>query len=419
MEKKYDVIIIGAGASGMMAAIFSSRKKKKVLLLERNDRAGKKLSMTGNGKCNFTNLDLSPSVFHSECTDSLNDIKGGAEFRREVLKVFSAFSNEDIIKFFDSIGIMSFERNGYFYPYSGDAKSFRDLYYDFACESGAEFLFNKRVISVKHKECFIVKTEENTYFSDSLIISAGGLSYPKTGSTGDSYTFAKSFEVPLTKTLPSLVPLKLGKEYSSSLEGIRCHAKASLILEEKAFYSEIGEIQFNKDNVSGLPILSFSGMANRLISLGKKPCISFDFFPEISEEMLTKKFYQYFSKSGKNRKFGEALKGYLPYKIIPFILLKAGISIDDSFSDSCENFLENLVSTVKDLRISVIGSLGFDRAQTTTGGVPLSEIDISTMEAKKVPGLYFTGEALDSDGICGGFNLSWAFATGYIAGNSV
>lgn len=425
-NKKYDCIIIGAGASGLMAAYEAVRPKHPVLVIERNDRAGKKLSVTGNGKCNFTNELLTASFFHSEDTDlliyleSIEERKTLLEFTNNINTVINKFSKKDIISFFESIGIPAFLRNGYYYPYSGDAKAFRDLFFEAVKEKGAEFRFSERVVSIaKRDSVFEVRTENDDYFSDSVIISTGGLSYPKTGSTGDAYSFAKAFGISESPRYPALVPLQTGKDYSAQVDGVRCHAAASLCLDGKILYSEIGEIQFNKDNVSGLPVLSFSGTANKLMAKGKKPYMVFDLFPESTEENLLNDVSLYLKKCGKDRLIGQALTGYLPYKLVPFVLERAGINVKMKASSLSNSELTKVVTCAKNLRISITGSLGYDRAQTTTGGVRLSEIDLESMEVKKVPGLYFTGEALDVDGICGGYNLSWAFVTGHIAGSAV
>lgn len=425
-NKKYDCIIIGAGASGLMAAYEATRPGHPVLVIERNDRAGKKLSVTGNGKCNFTNETLSPGFFHSSDTDllidraSIEERKALLDFTNNINAVLNQFSKKDIISFFESIGIPAFNRNGYYYPYSGDAKAFRDIFFEAVKEKGAEFLFSERVVSVlKNNDIFEVRTETGTYFSDAVIVSSGGLSYPKTGSTGDSYSFAKAFGISEAPRFPALVPLRTGKDYSSAVDGVRCHAAASLCLDGKVIYSEIGEIQFNKDNVSGLPVLSFSGTANKLLASGQKPYIVLDLFPESTEENLLNDVSLYLKKCGNDRLIGQALTGYLPYKLVPFVLERANLNVKMKASSVSRAALQKFISTAKNLRISITGSLGYDRAQTTTGGVRLSEINLSTMETKKVPGLYFTGEALDVDGICGGYNLSWAFATGHIAGRAV
>lgn len=435
-NKKFDCIIIGAGASGLMAAFEAAGSGHPVLVLERNDRAGKKLALTGNGKCNFTNAALNGSYFfsenviaeignHSETTSlnvkkSLEDENAICSFEKNISRVFSRFSNEDILNFFTEIGIPHTDRNGYFYPYSGDAKAFRNLFFEAVSDKGAEFKFSERAVSVsKNSDVFEVKTENNIYFSDSVIISSGGLSYPKTGSTGDSYSFAKSFGISESERFPALVPLRTGKDYSQTVDGVRCHANVNLVVDNHVLYSESGEIQFNKDNVSGLPVLSLSGTANRLMSLGKKPYLEFDLFPESTKEKLLNDVSLYLKNCGNERPLGQALSGYLSYKLVPFVLERAGLNVKLRASSLSLFEIEKFISCAKKLRISISGSLLYDRAQTTTGGVRLSEIDIDTMESKKVPGLYFTGEALDCDGICGGYNLSWAFATGYIAGRAV
>lgn len=423
---KYDVIIIGAGASGLMAAYEAAGRGCHVLVIERNDRAGKKLSLTGNGKCNFTNENFSCEFFHSSETqmlfdkNSIEEKKHLLDFSREINAIFNKFSKDKIVDFFESIGIPAYIRNGYYYPLSSDAKAFRDLFFEAVKEKETDFLFSERVISVsKDNDIFEIRTENNTYFSDKVIVSSGGLSYPKTGSTGDSYTFASSFGIKMAPRFPALVPLRTGKDYSASVDGVRCHALASLCLDNHLVYSEEGEIQFNKDNVSGLPVLSLSGTANRLIYKGEKPYIVLDLFPDSTSEKLLNDVSLFLKSCGKERPLGQALSGYLPYKLIPFVLEKAGLNVKMKASLVTGADLNRFVSCSKALRISITGSLGFDRAQTTTGGVLLSEVDLDTMEAMKVPGLYFTGEALDIDGICGGYNLSFAFATGYIAGNSI
>ena len=397
-----DIIIIGAGASGLVAALSAKEAApgKKVLVLEKNQAAGKKLARTGNGRCNYTNKDLSTEHYNSSDKKSLNDI-------------LSAFTSENSIFYFLKAGIIPFERNGCVYPYSGEAKSFRDSLFLSAVEAGTSFLFEERVVAL-HKESghFLVKTEKDTFLSKKVILSTGGLAAPDTGSTGDGYELISSMGLPVNKPLPALVPLGCEGAFPEDFAGVRIYGRINVLCDGAKIASDFGELQFNKGNISGIPVLNVSSPAIRLFDEGKKVRLCLDLLPKDFDPS------GFFQNIEYDIRVKDALLSILNYKMIPFFLKKAGISLTERLSSLSKKKQKALFDTLSCFCFDMTGYSGFEKAQSSSGGVSLSIVEAHTMEAKKIPGLYLTGEMIDCDGICGGYNLHFAFATGRLAGLS-
>lgn len=436
--RTYDAIIIGGGAAGLVCALTAARGGGRVLVLEKNDRCGKKLSQTGNGRCNYTNSALGPDAYESDSPES-------------VAAVLKAFGWQDTVSFFEGIGIVPSFREGYCYPASGEARSFSDLLTAAAEDAGAEIrtsctvtgllkadggyrvsaeatkeLREKKGPSGKKKSAVEKKTSSagtgegekgrESFFCRSLVLAAGGAAAPKTGSSGDSFSFLKSLGLSIEEPLPALVPLHLGSPYTEDLFGIRTGGRVSVFSEGRRLAEDTGEIQFTKEGLSGIPVMNISSPAVRALSAGKKTELSLNLFPGgLTAETL----YSIAKKSGGDRPVSLALTGLLPYKALPFFLAQAGCRRNIPVSAFGKADAERLCAKLTDLRFPVTGYADFDRAQVTSGGLPLSCISAGTCEVKDHPDLYIIGEALNCDGRCGGYNLQWAFATGFLAGEAL
>lgn len=401
-DNKYGIIIIGAGAAGLVAAlsIKEAAPKRSVLVLEKNQLPGKKLSRTGNGRCNFTNQKLSAGCYNSP------DI-------RQVKSILDAFTLEDSLSFFSKKGIVPYERNGCFYPYSGEAKSFRDLLYLCAKDSGTDFLFEERVVSIlKEEGLFKIKTEKGLFFAQKVILSTGGMAAPDTGAAGEGYEFLNSLGLDIEKPLPALSPLKCEGAFPEDFAGIRTYGRINVTHNGSTIASDLGELQFNKGNISGIPVLNVSSKAIRLFDEGERVNLSIDFLPEGFSPAL------FLQDMKLDLRIKDALLSLLNYKMIPFFLKKAGIPLSLRLSEIKKEKLLLLFDLLSRYSFAMTGFSGFEKAQSSSGGLPLSCVNPHTMELNDIKGLFVTGELLDCDGRCGGYNLHFAFATGRLAGHS-
>lgn len=398
----YDVIVIGGGASGMMAAITAAGRGKKTVILEHTDRLGKKILMTGNGKCNYSNTFQDVSCYRT--SDN--------EFTKNVLK---RFSQKDATEFFRKNGILTKNRNGYLYPNSGQASVINDVL-RFKCENcGVHIIYNAECTEIiKIGDNFSLKYidkeigERNYITCRSLIISTGSKAYRKTGSDGSGYKLIKSLGHSIIKPLPALTPLHCSEKYFKSLKGVRCDGTVSLYIDNKFTAQDKGEIQLTDYGISGIPVFQISRYASIALDKGKKVTAALDFLPDMEKEEIAVML-----NYDNSLKMGEKLNGLVNKKLSAAILKNADISPDsESFST------ERIVKLLKSTKVNIISTGNFEQAQVCTGGASLDEIDSSTMKSKIVKNLFITGEVMDTDGICGGYNLQWAWSTGYIAGES-
>jgi len=384
MKDRYALIIIGGGAAGLAAAIAAAKTGIKPLVLEAGDSAGKKILSTGNGKCNYGNLQLNGSCYHS----------GQPAF---VEKVLTAFNTYDTVAFFRELGILPRIRNGYLYPRSEQAKDLRNALLHAVAEYGIDLRTDSRVISVRHSDAgFTVDTGTELYVCERLILAAGGKAAPRTGSDGSGYLMASDLGHSLRTVTPALTGLTV-KPSIRIASGVRTEAVVSLYIDGTWVRREEGELQFSDHGLSGIPILQLSGEAARAISEKRKVELELDFFPEYGKRTL--------SKILRSRGNEPDLTGLLPDKLCRLCRETAGSKGD-------------LASVATSFRLNVTDTNGFDRAQTCSGGVDVRQIHPDTMESRKLPGLYFAGEIMDVDGQCGGYNLHWAWATGILAGTA-
>lgn len=391
------IIVIGGGASGIVASIFSKRDNNEVIVLERNSKCLKKLLITGNGKCNFFNDDFSFEHYYS---DSKN------------LSFINDSNKRKVLDFFSSIGVVPRIKNGYYYPNSNQSYSVYNSLLKEASLRGVEIKNDVKVLNiVKKNNSFIVSTNNGDFFCDKVIVSTGGKSYPKTGSEGDGYIFGKSFGHKIVPVYPSLVGLVSNNKFFKDLSGVRCDACVSL-----GSKSEIGEVQFTDYGLSGICIFNLSNIASRIGNCSVKINFLYNFVNNYSDFC---KLFDDINKCVVGRSITEILEGYLNYKIVNVILKLCKINSDRSWNSLSGDEKKSLFSTLTSFNVDVIGTKGFDVAQVSLGGISLDDIDIRSFESKIVSGLYFTGEVLDVTGDCGGFNLGFAFLSGMIAGKSV
>ncbi|WP_033154078.1 aminoacetone oxidase family FAD-binding enzyme [Pseudobutyrivibrio ruminis] len=395
-EKVYDVCIIGAGFSGLVLAIKLARAGLLVCLVELNRIVGRRILSTGNGRCNFTNSRMGAQYYYSN--HSLD---------------FISDNHNDLRQFLNELGVYDKDLDGYYYPITNQAKTVREALENEISFLGIDVLLDNRVTEVSKADLFKVTTSRTIVNAKKVCVASGGLAAATLGSSKIGYKIAQSFKMKTTKLSPALVGVKSSSQCLKELAGVR----ASGVVSYKDYSCE-GEIQFNKDSVSGYPIMCISRFIG-FDELDKKLSdLRIDFIPYLSAEALKEELTKRFKRNPKATIL-TALVGLCNEKAIEQVVSYSRIYGDTTVDCLDEEDLENLVYFFKNFTISVDGTKGFDSAQVTAGGVDLSEIDTSSMESLKCKGLYFTGEVLDVDGICGGYNLNWAYTSADIASKSI
>ncbi len=407
MKNKYDCIVIGGGAAGLMAAITAADSGKNVLIIERNNRLGKKLLITGKGRCNVTN--------NCGIDEFMANIPTNPRF---LYSAYSQFNSQDCMNFFERLGVkLKTERGNRVFPVSDKAGDI---------VSALEQAVKERSITVKNirateliiEDCTVkgVKCQDVSFLADSVLIATGGMSYPKTGSDGDGYRFARQAGHTVIPLKPSLVPIVSEENYCSEMMGLSLK-NVTLTLKDiksrKTLYSEMGEMLFTHFGVSGPLVLSASSHIRNMENNRYK--LEIDLKPALSEKTLEARLQRDFAEN-INKDFANSLNKLLPAKIIPVIVKLSGIPADKKVNQITKQERQNLVSLLKAFPITVKAFRPIDEAIVTCGGVKASEISPKTMESKLINGLYFAGEVIDIDGYTGGFNLQIAFSTGYAAG---
>lgn len=397
------VVVVGGGASGLMAAIMAARQGAKVTLLEKNKQIGKKLLVTGNGRCNFTNRNQKLSCYRSQNPEAAE-------------KVLEAFSMPETIGFFEELGIVVKDRFGYLYPNSGQAASIAEVLRLEAQRLQIKTACNTEVLSLeKRGECFFVRTDGWTYEADSVVLACGSKAAPETGSTGDGYRFAESMGHHVIPPLPALTGLYAQEKDCGKLAGVRMDARAALFIDGELCIEEEGEIQFTSYGLSGIPVFQISRYVSRALEAGRKCEVLLDFWSTYGTEQIVQTLQKRQKYTG-SRSGTDVLLGMFPEKLSQVLLERAGISLKKKGKDWTENEHRRLAEQVKEFRFAIVRCRGYGHAQVCTGGVPLSELKGVSMESAVVPGLYLAGELLDVDGACGGYNLQWAWSSGALAG---
>lgn len=410
MKNNFDCIIIGGGAAGLMAACTAARTGKKVLLFERNDRLGRKLAITGKGRCNVTN----------QCTDEefFENIPVGGKFLYSAYRNFNCY---DCMEFFESLGVpLKTERGNRVFPVSdkaGDIVSALEK----ACQKSGVAVINKRVSEVLAENGVIVgvRCGDTVYNAVSVLIATGGKSYPVTGSDGDGYKFAQALGHTVTALKPSLVPLVSEEDYCSEMTGLSLKNVAVSVKDtkkDKVIFKEQGEMLFTHFGVSGPLILSASSHI-REMERGRYK-ILIDMKPALDDTALDKRIQRDFSEN-PNRIFANSLSKLLPSKMIPIAVGLSGIAPEKQVNSVTRQERAGLVRLLKNFPVTVRDFRPISEAIITSGGVKLSEVNPKTMESKLLQGLFFAGEILDIDAYTGGFNLQIAFSTAVAAGGSM
>lgn len=393
MEKKR-VCIVGGGAAGMMAAIIAAREGAAVTVLEHNEKTGKKILATGNGRCNLTNLYQAASCYHSQ-------------ERNLAWEVLEQFDVQKTIRFFSELGIYTKNKNGGLYPSSMQASSVQELLemearYRKVKIKCREHVTEIQVLQAAAKPVFQVKTETWSYEADAVILACGSKASAIEGADGSGYTLAKSLGLKVIKPLPALVPLKGKGTYFTKWAGTRVEGKVILKAGAQILDTAEGELQLTDYGISGIPVFQLSSQAARLLDSGVPVSVELDFLPDFDEKGL-EEFLKRRENACPYKTQRELLTGLLPKKLA------------DVLSEG-KTDRKMLVQRIKRFAVEIKGTKAFDMAQVCSGGVSLTEINPKTMECRKIPGIYLAGELLDTDGICGGYNLQWAWSSGACAG---
>ena len=402
------VAIIGAGAAGVMCGIHAASSDTQVVLFDKNIIPLKKLLTTGNGRCNYWNSDQDLCHYHSSEESLLPSI-------------ITPKIQKEVIDFFDSLGVVPNIRNGYYYPYSNQASSIRDLLEVASRKKGVMFSLGSEVVDIyRDGEKFVVVSGDTKEYFDDLVIATGSLASFKKSSEGESgYLFAEKFGLDVSIVHPALVALKTSGDFLKSWAGVRATCVVSLYQNGEFIKKEEGEIQLTDYGVSGICIFNLSRYASLEYRYSKMELkISFlPFLKDKSKEYIT----SWFSKRGEQLRdysMVSFLEGLLPYKLLMVILSRAHISKSATWSSLTEEEKERLLTYILEFPLVITGCRDFSYAQVCAGGVKLSSVN-SSLEAKKIPHLYFVGEVLDVDGDCGGYNLGFAWMSGMIVGKSI
>ena len=403
------VLVIGAGAAGMMAAGTAAQLGAKVTLLEKNPRVGRKVMITGKGRCNVTN--------HCDVPTFIANVPVNGRF---LYSAASHFPPEDVMAFFESLGVpLKTERGNRVFPVSDKAVDIVDALRTFVLDSGVTIINETaKALILENGEAVGVKGEKENYYADSVIVACGGKSYPLTGSTGDGYLFAKQAGHTIVPLKPSLVPLESSDTDCKSMQGLSLKNVSLKIIDNnsnKEIYSDFGEMLFTHFGISGPMVLSASSHIREMPPNRYRAVI--DLKPALTEEQLDKRLQKEFQQNA-NRDVSNAFSGLLPRKIIIPVLKRWGVPFDKKCNVITREERHALCNLLKGFTIPLNGFRPIEEAIITSGGVNTAELNPKTMESKLISGLYFAGEVIDCDAYTGGFNLQIAWCTGRLAGEN-
>ena len=393
------VAIIGAGAAGMTAAITAASNGAEVVVLEHMDRVGKKILSTGNGRCNFTNTYQDRSCYHSD----------NESFPWKIIEKFNA---EQIIKLFEELGVYAKNRNGYMYPYSDQASSVTEalkmelerLQIDVRLQTECTDIFPRK----KGFTLQIVKDgKKGKIYADHVILCTGSRAFPASGSDGSGYDLAKKLGHKIIPVLPDLVQLSCEEKFFKSIAGVRVQGTVSIWSENQCLAKDTGELQLTNYGISGIPVFQVSRYAAIALYKKKKVQAILDFMPEFSEDELEMRPY---------KRADQFFTGLSNKKLSDLWVKEAGISKEKKVGVFAEKEIQQLVRLIKNFKVIVTETNSYEQAQVCRGGIDTKDVHPDTLESRYVPGLYFAGEILDVDGMCGGYNLTWAWASGAVSG---
>lgn len=405
------VIVIGGGAAGAVAAIFAARNGHRVELFEKNEKIGKKLFITGKGRCNVTNAGDMDALFDA--------VKSNPKF---LYSAFYSFTNEQAMDFFEELGVrLKVERGNRVFPESDHSSDIIHALKHELEQLGVEIHFCTEVkdVLVEHEKFTGVVLKNGKKVSgDACVVATGGISYASTGSTGDGYRFAEKTGHKVTELYPSLVPMEVKEWYAKELQGLSLRNVRGTILDgKKKLYDEFGEMLFTHYGVSGPIIISASSVVGKKLQ-DKELTLQIDLKPALSREQLDQRVLRDFEEN-KNKQFKNAVDKLFPAKLKPIMIELSGISPEKKVNEISKEERLYFVDLIKNFKMTLTGLRSYNEAIITKGGVSVKDIDPGTMESKKVSGLYFAGEVLDLDALTGGFNLQIAWSTGYLAGISI
>jgi len=407
MEHRVKVAVIGAGASGMAAAVTASQYGAEVTLFEKEERVGKKILSTGNGKCNLGNLDFSLEQYY--CKD-----------KEKLEKIFRVFSVWDTIAFFESMGLMVKSKNGYLYPYSEQASTVLDVLRmelsrkHIKVETGTAIkaaVFNERENGFE-----LTDASGGIHKFQKLIVACGSPASLKKGEGMTGYHLAEGFGHKVGRLLPGLVQLRSGEPFMKALGGVRCQARVKLLIDGEEKAAETGELQFTGYGVSGIPIFQISRLAAGAVEEKKDVKVTVDFFPDQEENAYACMAKLRFETQG-DKSIEDYMTGLLNKKINMVLLRRFGLRPGTKVTEIGWEKMWGLMKSCRDFPIHISSANSMENAQVCAGGVGMEEVS-TELESKLRGGLYFAGELLDVDGKCGGYNLQWAFTSGYIAGRN-
>jgi len=401
---KYDIVIIGAGASGLVAAYraITQNSQLNILVLEKESTVGRKLNASGNGKCNLTNSNYDTNCYFS---DSDNFI---SEWTQQ-------HSYEDIISFFEEMGILLYERQGYYYPLSNQAKQVSSHLYEKSRMLGVEYRLNTKVTNIiqdKYQTGYRITAKdkdnkESTYESMYVLLATGGYASAKLGGCKDGYKLASNMQLRCNSIYPVLSPIYVEDKHLSVAKGVRLDGKVMLKIQDEYIMKEEGQIQFNDNNLSGIVMMNASCYLNRRKNEMKHACIYLDVFPQYTWDNL-KAFFVEQMNTFPETTLDVLLKGILPGNFVSYICKRLGLERSLTLKNVTDKMLNRITSALKKLEFLPVYKDDFDKAQVTGGGISVDEVSVDTFESKQYKHLYITGEVLDVNGKCGGYNLTFA-----------
>ena len=404
------VLVVGGGAAGIMAAVTAARNGGEVLLIEKNEKLGKKLFITGKGRCNITNS--------ADIEDLFSAVVSNPKF---LYSGFYSLTNDLVIDFFEGLGVKTkVERGGRVFPESDHSSDVIRALEQEMKRLGVEVSLQsevKEILTGEGSAKGVLLSSGKKLYGDAVIIATGGISYPSTGSTGDGYRFARSCGHKVTDLFPSLVPMEVKEWYAKELMGLSLRNIEIRITDgKKSLYEEFGEMLFTHYGVTGPVILSASSIVGKRLK-ERELTLHIDLKPALTEEQLDKRVLREF-EANHNRQFKNAVDSLFPAKLKPVVIELSGIPEEKKVNEITKEERKHFVHLIKDFNMTLTGLRGYNAAIITKGGVSVKEIDPGTMESKLVKELYFAGEVLDLDAVTGGYNLQIAWSTGYLAGLS-